>query len=92
MTLPAGAYVSEEGWIVYGDEAFLPHEWAAQLTPREREVIELLAEGKASNLREAARHIGVAAQTLQNTMVRARRRTGSRSTMEMVAKFSRGDL
>lgn len=27
MKLPAGAYVTPEGWIVYGDQAYTAEEW-----------------------------------------------------------------
>jgi len=56
MTLPAGAYI-EDGLIIYGEEAFRPHEWK----PR-RAYHRLTAEERAHYNREWMRRQRIVAR------------------------------
>ena len=69
MSLPKGAYRTPEGWIVYGDEAYLPHEWDAR--QREQEALDLAASGLRPT--EIAERLGIKPQTVRNYQTRARR-------------------
>jgi PAS domain S-box-containing protein len=63
---------------------------AGPLTPREREVLALLAEGMTSS--EAATHLGLSTETVETHVRRALRKLGARSRTHAVALALRLDL
>lgn len=57
----------------------------ARLTAREREIVELLAEGNAP--KEIAGRLGISHWTVRNHIASARRRTDSATTVQLVARL-----
>lgn len=57
---PPGSYVSEEGWLVVGDEAWTEAEWRSRLTPKgrvPRSLLDLIdPDGAEGRLRDRLRH------------------------------------
>ena len=65
-------------------------EQARRLSPRQREVLELLAQGLRA--REIASHLGLAEFTVRNHIREIRSRLGCHSQLEVVAKLRRRQI
>lgn len=57
------------------------------MTPRQREVADLLAEGKAP--KQVARELGIATHTVRVHIMNAKRRAGARSTLQLIVQTAK---
>ena len=71
---------------VQQDLTALPH---TVVTPREREIIQLLAEGKSN--KEAASILDVSVKTVEANLTRIYRKLGVASRRELARQISAGD-
>jgi len=79
-----------EGYLNSGSPSFNNHRGLSKLTPREREVVQLLAEGKST--KEVAVTLGLSVKTAETHRSNIMRKLHLRSVSELVLYAVRNDI